>query len=92
MWNIGSSLLKGNRGGYYKTVYDAEKAKQLAKLPDPFLILSKKTGQLVNGRAMLADMRAQRYMEKRLLRDLWRQWRLAEGMDPGQEWREEVAS
>lgn len=61
MWNIGDALIKGNRGGKYRTCYLARKEYELAREPDMAPIK--------------AHRRAQRYMEKRLLRDLWRAWR-----------------
>jgi hypothetical protein len=75
---IGDSLMKGNGDGPYRTYYLSEKARQHAKLPD--------------GTLMHAHLRALRHMEKRLLRDLWRAWREADGIDAGQGWREEAAS
>lgn len=61
MWNIGNALIKGNRDGEYRTYYLAEKERQRAKLPD----------------APQAHVhhRAQRHMEKRLLKHLWQAWR-----------------
>ncbi len=61
MWNIGDALIKGNRDGIYRTIYLARKAYELERAPD----MTK----------MHAHRRAQRYMEKRLLRDLLRAWR-----------------
>ena len=61
MWNIGDALIKGNRDGKYRTAYLARKAYELAREPEMT--------------PMYAHRRAQRYMEKRLLRDLWRAWR-----------------
>jgi hypothetical protein len=63
MWNIGDALIKGNRDGKYRTLYLARKEYEHARDPE----MSK----------MHAHRRAQRYMEKRLLRDLWRAWRRA---------------
>lgn len=64
MFVIGDSLLKGNQDGPYRTAYVARKAYEDARLPED-----------LRGRKMTAHLRAQRYMEKRLLRDLWRAWR-----------------
>lgn len=61
MWNIGKALIKRNSDGTYRTLYLERKAYELARDP----AMSK----------MHAHRRAQRYMEKRLLRDLWRAWR-----------------
>ncbi len=63
MWNIGDTLIKGNRDGKYRTAYLARKAYELAREPDM--------------QPIKAHRRAQRYMEKRLLRDLWQAWRRA---------------
>lgn len=58
VWNIGDALIKGNRDGKYRTLYLARKEIELAR-----------------GLTKLhAHRRAQRYMEKRLLRDLWKAW------------------
>lgn len=63
MWNIGDTLIKGNRDGKYRTMYLARKEYELARDPE----MSK----------MHAHRRAQRYIEKKFLRDLWRAWRRA---------------
>lgn len=60
MWNIGECLVKQN-DGEYRAYYESEKAR-IAELHPDF------TPALVNNRA-------KRHMTKRLLRDLWRQWR-----------------
>ena len=60
IWTIGDSLIKQNEDGY-RAVYDERKQYEKARDPE----MSK----------MYAHRRAQRYMEKRLLRDLWRAWR-----------------
>lgn len=72
MWNIGASIIKKQvvsarrqalpdapSDGPYGEVYRMRKEYELAR------------GQL----PIVAHRRAQRYMEKRLLRDLWREWR-----------------
>lgn len=59
MYVIGDSLLK--KQNPYRALYLARKATEQAKVPD--------------GTKMLWHRRAQRYAEKRLLRDLWRAWR-----------------
>lgn len=64
MWNIGDTLIKGNRTGVYRTVYLERKAFELAR--DPAM------------KPIKAHRRAQRYMEKRLLKHLWQAWRRAE--------------
>lgn len=63
VWNIGDALIKGNRGGEYRTVYLQRKEYELARDPDM--------------KPIKAHRRAQRYMEKRLLRNLWSAWRRA---------------
>lgn len=63
MWNIGDAMIKGNQDGKYRTLYLARKEFEHQRDPE----MTK----------MHAHRRAQRYMEKRLLRDLWRAWRLA---------------
>ena len=64
MWTIGDSLLKGNRGGEWKQLYDTRKAREKEKL-----------GVAADEADMHAHRRAQRYVEKRLLRELWAAWR-----------------
>jgi len=59
MFQIGDSLLKKQNS--YRELYLARKAVEAEKAPD--------------GTKMLWHRRAQRYAEKRLLRDLWRAWR-----------------
>jgi hypothetical protein len=59
MWNIGDSLLK--QQNEFRALYLERKAYERQKAPD----LTK----------MRWHRRAQRYVEKRLLRDLWRAWR-----------------
>ena len=63
MWNIGDALIKGNREGKYRTLYLQRKAYELAREPEM--------------QPIKAHRRAQRVMEKRLLKDLWRAWREA---------------
>lgn len=68
MWSIGDALIKANGDGSYKTLYDKRKAYEHERDPE----MSK----------MYAHRRAQRYMEKRLLRDLWQAWKAAAPVDP----------
>ncbi|HUW34835.1 MAG TPA: hypothetical protein VM223_24770 [Planctomycetota bacterium] len=63
MYRVGDSMIKGNKDGY-RELYDSRKAMELERLPAD-----------EKGRKMHAHRRAQRYIEKRLLRDLWRAWR-----------------
>lgn len=58
---LGDSLMKGNRDGYYRQVYDARKAHTLTTHPE--------------WTKMHRHMDALRYMEKRLLRHLWQVWK-----------------
>lgn len=67
MWNIGDALIKGNRDGKYRTIYLERKAYEKARAAETKEELTD----------MHAHLRAQRYMEKRLLKDLWRAWRAA---------------
>ena len=66
MWNIGDAIIKGNRDGYYRTLYLERKAFELAREPEM--------------KPIKAHRRAQRYMEKRLLKHLWQAWRAVEVM------------
>lgn len=59
---IGDALMKQNRGEY-RRLYDDRKAMELERLPEG------------KGRKGWAHARALRYIEKRVLRDLWRVWR-----------------
>jgi hypothetical protein len=61
LWNIGDALIKGNRDGKYRGAYLRRKEYELAREPDM--------------KPIKAHRRAQRYMEQRLLNDLWRAWR-----------------
>lgn len=59
---IGNSIkMQGGASSPYRALYDARKLVEIAKAPEL------KPAQ--------HDARAMRYMEKRLLRDLWLQWR-----------------
>ena len=62
-WNVSQALLKaqgtGEAAGPYRRVYDRRKEHELARAVP----------------AYIAHPRATRYMVKRLLRDLWREWR-----------------
>jgi hypothetical protein len=74
MWNIGDALIKGNRDGSYRTIYLARKAYEVARDPEM--------------RPIHAHRRAQRYMEKKLLRHLWRAW----NHEPAGDGQQRVAS
>lgn len=82
LWNIGQSLIKGNRDGVYRVAYDRRRAHTMVTHPEWWCDEDgnpkvDKTGKPSSAHGA-AD--AQRYMEKRLLRDLWRAWRRAEVM------------
>jgi hypothetical protein len=66
VWNIGDALIKGNKDGRYRTAYLTRKAYEVARDPEI--------------KPIKAHRRAQRYMEKRLLRDLWKAWRAGSGL------------
>lgn len=59
MWNVGAALIKGNRDGPYRAIYLDQKQKYIAR----------------GWTKLHAHRAAQRYMEKRLLRNLWQAWR-----------------
>lgn len=59
MWRIGDSLIKGNKDGKYRKIYLARKLVEAGRTKTK----------------MHAHRRAKRYMEKCLLKDLWRAWR-----------------
>jgi hypothetical protein len=60
MFVIGDSLIKAT-GGEYRVLYLERKAYEVEQHPE--------------ARPMQHHRRAQRYMEKRLLRELWKEWR-----------------
>lgn len=80
MWNIGDALIKGNKDGPYRTAYlarkeyEAERARAagLTVAPSAKIPVKRKAEFMSEGHI---HRRAQRYMEKRLLKDLWRAWR-----------------
>jgi hypothetical protein len=64
LWTVGDSLIKGNETGKYRTLYLARKQIELDKAT-------------AEGREMSdghRHRRAQRYMEKTLIADLWANW------------------
>jgi hypothetical protein len=65
MHQIGEAVVKLNRDGLYRKLYLARKDLELVKLADQ------------RSRKNWSHRRALRYMEKRILLDLWRAWRLA---------------
>jgi hypothetical protein len=80
MWNIGDTLIKGNKDGPYRSAYLARKQYErdraesngITVLPAAKISKSIAAASMSDGHVHL---RAQRYMEKRLLRDLWKAWR-----------------
>lgn len=80
LWNIGDSLIKGNGDGVYRSCYLARKAYEreraeaagLRVVPSAKIPKGGADGHISDGHI---HRRAQRYMEKRLLRDLWQAWR-----------------
>lgn len=79
MWNIGDALIKGNGDGYYRTLYLARKDVERAKAEAAGLTVAPSASIPKKDAAMYMSAghihrRAQRYMEKRLLRDLWNVW------------------
>ena len=75
MWNVGNSLIKAQ---IRKDPYDEEKRIALGYYGQVYL--DRKGYELANGHTLiLSHNRAKRYMEKRLLRELWQQWRSGVG-------------
>ena len=66
LFTIGDSMIK-SRCSPYREVYDARKAYELERNPEI--------------KPIVAHRRAQRYMEKRLLKHLWQRWRRQEQTD-----------
>ena len=85
MWNIGDTMVKGNKDGPYRSAYLARKqherdraeANGLTVAPSAKIPEKRKDEFMSDGHIHL---RAQRYLEKRLLRDLWKAWRRAIGL------------
>jgi len=80
LWNIGDSLVK--KQGYLREVYLARKAYERVKAEARGLtvapaakIPAKRAAEFMSDGHV--HRRAQRYMEKRMLRDLWSAWRAA---------------
>lgn len=78
MWTIGDCIVKA--GGPYREIYDKRKAYEIAKAKEhgltvcPAAKIPKKDADKYRSDGHIHN-RAKRYMEKRLLRDLWRAWR-----------------
>ena len=65
LYTIGDALIKGNHDGY-RSIYVDRKAYEIARNPEI--------------KPIIAHRRAQRYMEKRLLKHLWQVWRGQTGL------------
>lgn len=80
MWNIGDALIKGNGDGRYRQAYlrrkeyerERAEANGLTVVPAAKIPAKGKDTYISEGHI---HRRAQRYMEKQLLRDLWSAWR-----------------
>ena len=82
MWNIGDALIKANGDGPYRSAYLERKEYERSRAEASGLMVapSAKIPAARKGEFMSEGhihRRAQRYMEKRLLRDLWQEWRAA---------------
>jgi len=72
LWTIGDSLLKTNgMDGTYKKIYDERKAYEKKRLLVKHIADGKTEKSFKPGHS---HNRAKRYVEKRLLRDLWEEW------------------
>ncbi len=82
VWNIGDALIKGNGDGAYREcylarkVYERDRAEAAGLTVAPAAKIPKKRAAEFMSDGHI-HRRAQRYMEKRLLRDLWQAWRWA---------------
>lgn len=86
MWNIGDCIVKSGKGGEYRAFYDSEKIKEQEKARAAGLTVApsakipkKRAAEFIS--ELHIHRRAQRKVEKRLLRDLWRFWRDAGEMN-----------
>lgn len=80
MYVIGDSLLK--QGTYYKKIYDDRKTYEQKRAVDNGLTIApaakipkEKASEYIS--EGIIHLRSQRYMEKRLLKDLWQAWKKA---------------
>ena len=72
LWTIGDCLLKTNgKEGRYKKLYDEQKERYLKRFKKEWIDEGHKATTFKPGHAHRC---AQRYMEKRVLRDLWNAW------------------
>ncbi|RWN33437.1 hypothetical protein [Mesorhizobium sp.] len=85
MWTIGDTLIKAQ--GPYREVYLARKQYERQRAEETGLIVApsakipaKRAGEFMSDGHI--HRRAQRYMEKRLLRDLWQAWNGRKAIDP----------
>lgn len=88
MWNIGEALVKLNDGEYRALYVERKEIERLTAEAQGLIVapaadiakivkkLGKAEGEKYRSVGHIAN-RARRYMEKRLLRDLWRAWREA---------------
>jgi hypothetical protein len=79
MWNIGDALVKQGNG--YRDLYLLRKEIECEKVGEDHPTICRRGPDPETGRmrySMHCNRRAQRYMEKRLLRDLWQEWKMAE--------------
>jgi len=78
MFVIGDNIVKGKSA--YRTVYDERKLREIEKAKEEGLTVAP-AAKIPKGKHAAyrseghIHLRAKRYMEKRLLRDLWRAWR-----------------
>lgn len=88
MFIVGDNLIKLNKGEY-RAIYDAEKKRQIEKAHAEGLKVAPaakipkwSTAEYRSEKHI--HLRAKRYMEKRLLRNLWRAWRDLPRIDTSQ--------
>ncbi len=79
MWNIGDSAIRAT-GGQFRAVYLERKEVELKRAAEEGLIVLPAAKIPFGEKARYRSeghvhARAKRYMEKRILRDLWREWR-----------------
>jgi hypothetical protein len=80
MWNIGDAMIKAQVRKVKDERGEGDTDERIAIGPYGAIYLQRKASELSHNpemTAMHAHRRAQRYLEKRLLRDLWQAWRRA---------------
>jgi len=87
LYTIGDAMIK--QAGPYREIYLDRKIRETAKAEGDGLIVAPANkipkGQQAKYRSVMhIHKRAQRYMEKKLLKHLWRAWRRAEGQEPSE--------